>query len=126
MESGFTVSGTVKGVPETAEEATLLPMTLRARSFTEYVVPLVSEEINKGLLVPEATVQLLPPFVEYSYPVIGAFESAEPAVNATERYAFPAVMLFIVGAPGAAAGITEILGEVSTLEPAALVATTVT
>jgi hypothetical protein len=35
-------------------------------------------------------------------------------------------MPVIVGAPGKAAGITEILGEVATLEPAALFATTET
>ena len=56
--------------------------------------------------------------------MIGAVGSAVPAVNATERYALPAVILEIVGAPGKAAGITKILGDVGALEPARFVATT--
>ena len=35
IESGFTLLGTVNGVPETGDEAVLLPITLRALSLTE-------------------------------------------------------------------------------------------
>ena len=56
--------------------------------------------------------------------MIGAFESTDPAVNASERYASPAVTLVIVGAPGRAAGWTRTLGELGILFPATFVVTT--
>jgi hypothetical protein len=50
--------------------------------------------------------------------------SKVPAVKATLSVAFAPVIEVIVGAPGKAAGCTRTLGEVATLLPAALVATT--
>jgi hypothetical protein len=82
--------------------------------------------IRRGLAVAEESSQLLPLSIEYWYPVIGAFESDVPALNATERYWLPTVTVESVGAPGAAAGTVETRGLDSTELPIPLAAMTPT
>jgi hypothetical protein len=77
----------------------LAPFNVIARSKTVYAVPFVKPEIVKGEVVPPVVVQLVPLFIEYSYPVIVA-PLLVGAVNATLKFAGPDVTEVIVGAAG--------------------------
>ena len=68
------------------------------------MVPLVKPEAESGEVEPEALFQVVPLSKEYLYETIGAFTSAEPAVNAIPKYLSPTVIPVMDGAPGSAAG----------------------
>jgi hypothetical protein len=89
------------GVPATPVDAglELEPFKVIARNKTVYAVPFVKLEIVKGEVVPPVVVQLVPLFIEYSYPVIVA-PLLVGAVNATLNELFPPVIPVIVGAAG--------------------------
>jgi hypothetical protein len=87
------------GVPVTPVAAGLELEPFNARNKTVYVVPFVKPEIVKEEVVPPVVVQLVPLFIEYSYPVIVA-PLLVGAVNATLKLVGPDVTEVIAGAFG--------------------------
>ena len=87
---------------------------------------MVSPVTITGLAAPVPVI--LPGLEVTVYPVIAEPPSLTGAENITDAWAFPAVAVPIVGAPGTvegATGVTEFEAELATLFPTAFVAVTV-
>ena len=90
-----------------------------------YAVPLAKPNTVIGAAAGPATVPVKPPGDDVAvYPVIALPPSDTGAVKVTMACAFPPVAVPIVGASGAAAGITGFEGPDAAPVPMALIAAT--
>ena len=85
-----------------------------------YAVPLVKPVTTNGLVVPVAV--KLPGLEVTVYPVMAEPPLLAGAVKVMEAWAFPAVAVPMVGAPGTVAGVTEFEAELAVPVPIAFVA----
>ena len=99
------------GLEITGSEEVPEPFAFTARIRTVYIVPLVSPVIVNGDDVAgPADGQVLPPSIEYSYPVIGE-PLVAPSVNVTSRVWSLGVSVVIRGASGGPIGAIDVVAE---------------
>ena len=117
--------GTVFGVTATlATDTSELPATLAAVTVNVYAVPLVKPVTVT--VVPIIVLALNPPGNAVTvYPVIADPPLLTGAVQPTTASALPATAVTPVGAPGTVLGVTEVLADDATEDPATLAAVTV-